>query len=287
MPASGGENSSRGPSSRVPEAPRIEIAALGKPVAVILGRPLEPVAPPRGGHRLPHTRPITAYRPRRLQRGPVRRSIGACLERSHTSLSPNGVPASAHSARSGNCRIRSPRTTISLPASPADVIRWHGAMRRCNNRCLIPGNAATPQAPPAAPRRPPVSRHRLGTAARSEQGNSRVLRTTALDYDLPASLIATHPVRPRDSARLMVVNGQDPAQAAQHRIVRDLPSLLRPGDLLVLNSSRVLPARIRGIRADTAGSWTACTSGPPRMPAAQFPAGACCSRRAGPRPGSS
>jgi S-adenosylmethionine:tRNA ribosyltransferase-isomerase len=67
--------------------------------------------------------------------------------------------------------------------------------------------------------------------------------TAALDYDLPASAIAQTPVEPRDAARLLVDAG--PGAAPQHRHVRDLPSLLRPGDVVVINTTRVLPARLR------------------------------------------
>jgi S-adenosylmethionine:tRNA ribosyltransferase-isomerase len=79
-----------------------------------------------------------------------------------------------------------------------------------------------------------------------------VLRTSDLDYDLPPEGIATHPVSPRDSARLMVVDRRDPSRMG-HRIVRDLPGLLRAGDLLVFNTTRVLPARFRGVREGTGG----------------------------------
>ncbi|HUB70444.1 MAG TPA: tRNA preQ1(34) S-adenosylmethionine ribosyltransferase-isomerase QueA [Acidimicrobiales bacterium] len=60
------------------------------------------------------------------------------------------------------------------------------------------------------------------------------------DYHLPAGAIAQQPAEPRDSARLLVGLGQVPA----HLRVSDLPSLLGPGDLLVLNTSRVVPARL-------------------------------------------
>jgi len=79
---------------------------------------------------------------------------------------------------------------------------------------------------------------------------SRMLRTDELDYDLPEGSIATRPASPRDSARLMVVPG--PGQP-EHARVHDLPGFLRPGDLLVFNRSRVLPARFEGVRADTGG----------------------------------
>ena len=73
-------------------------------------------------------------------------------------------------------------------------------------------------------------------------------RTLAdFDFDLPAENIALHPARPRDSARLLVVQpGQ--AQPISDRIVSDLPSLLRPGDALVFNDTRVIPARLWGQR---------------------------------------
>jgi S-adenosylmethionine:tRNA ribosyltransferase-isomerase len=79
-----------------------------------------------------------------------------------------------------------------------------------------------------------------------------VLRTADLEYDLPPELIATTPVDPRDSARLLVVRkaGSGPIE---HRSVRDLPELLGPGDRLIFNTSRVLPARFRGLREGTGG----------------------------------
>jgi S-adenosylmethionine:tRNA ribosyltransferase-isomerase len=68
----------------------------------------------------------------------------------------------------------------------------------------------------------------------------------AYDFHLPPDRIAQHPARPRDSARLLQV-----AQGALHdRKVRDLPSLLRPGDLLVANDTRVIPAQLEGKRGN-------------------------------------
>jgi S-adenosylmethionine:tRNA ribosyltransferase-isomerase len=67
--------------------------------------------------------------------------------------------------------------------------------------------------------------------------------SAALDYDLPASAIAQTPVEPRDAARLLVDTG--PGSAPEHRHVRDLPSLVGPGDVVVVNTTRVLPARLR------------------------------------------
>ncbi|WP_404787367.1 tRNA preQ1(34) S-adenosylmethionine ribosyltransferase-isomerase QueA [Altericista sp. CCNU0014] len=64
----------------------------------------------------------------------------------------------------------------------------------------------------------------------------------AYDYCLPESLIAQTPMVPRDRSRLLVVGDQ----TAHHCIFRDLPQWLRPGDLLVLNNTRVIPARLLG-----------------------------------------
>lgn len=73
----------------------------------------------------------------------------------------------------------------------------------------------------------------------------------AFDYPLPAAVIAQTPVEPRDAARLLVDRG--PRSTPDHRGVRDLPSLLDPGDVLVVNETRVLPARIRATK-DTGGA---------------------------------
>lgn len=79
-----------------------------------------------------------------------------------------------------------------------------------------------------------------------------MLRTADLEYDLPEAFIATRPVEPRDSARLMAVHRGN-RDRLEHRHVRDLPEILRAGDLLVVNRSRVLPARFIGSRVDTGG----------------------------------
>jgi S-adenosylmethionine:tRNA ribosyltransferase-isomerase len=70
------------------------------------------------------------------------------------------------------------------------------------------------------------------------------MRTADFDYALPEDLIAQEPMEPRDSARLLVVRRDESSFAHQH--VHELPTLLEPGDLLVANRSRVLPARIVG-----------------------------------------
>lgn len=79
-----------------------------------------------------------------------------------------------------------------------------------------------------------------------------MLPTTSLDYDLPPDRIATHPAEPRDAARLLVIR-RDRPDRVEHATVRDLPDLLAAGDRLVCNTTRVLPARFRGVREDTGG----------------------------------
>lgn len=71
------------------------------------------------------------------------------------------------------------------------------------------------------------------------------MRVDLFDFELPEALIALRPARPRDSARLLHV----PAQGAfEDRGVRDAPTLFRRGDLLVFNDTRVIPARLAGVR---------------------------------------
>src|SRR5262245_50271780 len=77
--------------------------------------------------------------------------------------------------------------------------------------------------------------------------------TEHYDYPLPRELIAEQPLAQRTDARLLVVNREQ--QSLEHRHVRDLPELLRPSDCLVINDTRVVPARIVGHRAQTGGRW--------------------------------
>ncbi|MFN6570229.1 tRNA preQ1(34) S-adenosylmethionine ribosyltransferase-isomerase QueA [Dendronalium sp. ChiSLP03b] len=72
--------------------------------------------------------------------------------------------------------------------------------------------------------------------------------SSGYDYELPSELIAQNPAFPRDSSRLLVVNSRatDNETAPLHQIFRDLPELLHPGDLLVMNNTRVIPARLYG-----------------------------------------
>jgi S-adenosylmethionine:tRNA ribosyltransferase-isomerase len=67
--------------------------------------------------------------------------------------------------------------------------------------------------------------------------------TDAFDYPLPPEAIAQVPLEPRDSARLLIDAG--PAQPPRHGHIRDLPQLVGPGDVVVVNTTRVLPARLR------------------------------------------
>jgi S-adenosylmethionine:tRNA ribosyltransferase-isomerase len=79
------------------------------------------------------------------------------------------------------------------------------------------------------------------------------MRADQFDYELPAHLIAQDPCPERDQSRLMVVRRAD-ATIAQH-VFADLPDLLAAGDLLILNDTRVIPARLIGRRARTGGKW--------------------------------
>ncbi len=77
------------------------------------------------------------------------------------------------------------------------------------------------------------------------------LLASDFDFDLPEELIAQTPIEPRDASRLLQLDRR--TGAIDHRMIRDLPDLLRPGDLLVANNSRVLPARLHGVRGQTGG----------------------------------
>ncbi|XBQ15151.1 MAG: tRNA preQ1(34) S-adenosylmethionine ribosyltransferase-isomerase QueA [Oceanicaulis sp.] len=70
------------------------------------------------------------------------------------------------------------------------------------------------------------------------------MKLSDFDFDLPEELIALRPARPRDSARLLHVNGV----RIEDRGVLDLPDLLQPGDLMVFNDTRVIPAALKGVR---------------------------------------
>ncbi|HJS81135.1 MAG TPA: tRNA preQ1(34) S-adenosylmethionine ribosyltransferase-isomerase QueA [Vitreimonas sp.] len=71
------------------------------------------------------------------------------------------------------------------------------------------------------------------------------MRVDLFDFDLPEDLIALRPARPRDSARLLHMRANG---VFEDRVVRDAPELFRPGDMLVFNDTRVIPARLSGVR---------------------------------------
>jgi S-adenosylmethionine:tRNA ribosyltransferase-isomerase len=73
------------------------------------------------------------------------------------------------------------------------------------------------------------------------------------DYILPRELIAQHPLPTRSDARLMVIDREK--QSIEHRYIRDLPEFLGAGDILVLNDTKVIPARLVGYRQSTGGRW--------------------------------
>ncbi len=77
------------------------------------------------------------------------------------------------------------------------------------------------------------------------------MRTEDFDYDLPPDRIAQRPAEPRDASRLMVLDRA--TGRIEHRIFRDLPRLLRPADVLVINETRVLPARLRARKVPGGG----------------------------------
>ena len=78
------------------------------------------------------------------------------------------------------------------------------------------------------------------------------MKTTDFDYELPQERIAQTPVEPRDSSRLLVYHRDSGLR--EHRIFRDLPQYLRRGDLLVINRTKVIPARIFGKKDGTGGT---------------------------------
>jgi S-adenosylmethionine:tRNA ribosyltransferase-isomerase len=82
------------------------------------------------------------------------------------------------------------------------------------------------------------------------------MKLSDFDFDLPEGLIATRPVRPRPAARLLVVEAEGEGEALRDLHVRDLPDLLGPGDRLVLNDTRVIPARLAGTRERMTGHGT-------------------------------
>jgi S-adenosylmethionine:tRNA ribosyltransferase-isomerase len=123
---------------------------------------------------------------------------------------------------------------------PPDLYLPRTAGRASSGGRLAPSPGSTPQ--PAKPER------------QSCRSSSIIpgVDTASFDFELPPELIAQHPAPERTSARLLVLDrGRD---SLVHRTVRDLPEFLRPGDLLVLNETRVFPARLLGHRVPSGGA---------------------------------
>ncbi len=72
------------------------------------------------------------------------------------------------------------------------------------------------------------------------------MKVSLFNYDLPKDFVAQVPVEPRDASRLMVIHRE--SGAIDHRIFRDLPEYARPGDVIVINDTRVIAARVYGLR---------------------------------------
>src|SRR4030042_335815 len=79
----------------------------------------------------------------------------------------------------------------------------------------------------------------------------RPMKTSDFDYALPTGLIAQTPIEPRDHSRLLVLNRQD--GSIVHKHFYDIVEYLLPGDVMVFNNSRVIPARLKGKRAGSGG----------------------------------
>lgn len=82
--------------------------------------------------------------------------------------------------------------------------------------------------------------------------DSSIIRISDFDYNLPPERIAQTPIEPRDASRLLVIKRE--SGTWEHRHFRDIGAYLRPGDLLIANHSRVIPARLLGRRAKTGGA---------------------------------
>lgn len=79
------------------------------------------------------------------------------------------------------------------------------------------------------------------------------MEETWIDYDLPPELIAQEPPQNRVDARLMLIDRG--RESIEHYHIRDLPELLKAGDRLVFNDTKVIPAQLRGVRIETGGRW--------------------------------
>lgn len=100
---------------------------------------------------------------------------------------------------------------------------------------------------------------RTPVRARPCLGSVSAMRTEELDYELDPSLIATTPADPRDAARMLVVHRE--SDLFEHRYVRELPEFLAPGDSIVLNTTRVMPARVVFHREGTGAAFEGLLTG--------------------------
>ena len=91
---------------------------------------------------------------------------------------------------------------------------------------------------------------RLGTV---DGISVRMSELAKYDYELPEELVSQFPMARRSDARLLVVDRE--RNSCDHRHIRDLPGILRSGDCLVLNDTKVVPARLVGVRTNTGGRW--------------------------------
>ena len=80
-----------------------------------------------------------------------------------------------------------------------------------------------------------------------------MLKTSDFDYYLPKELIAQHPLERRDSSRLAIFH-KDTGEI-EHKHFSDITSYLRAGDVLVINETRVIPARLLGVRITSSVPW--------------------------------
>src|SRR5690606_19880619 len=144
------------------------------------------------------------------------------------------------------------RRTISLisppsPTSPENCTRpfQRGEPRRVSGRARESKRNRPDQALTARGSRP-LTRARYNARMSADL-------ISHYDYELPAELIASQPLPDRDASRLLTLDRRTGEVA--HRTFRDFPNLLQPGDLLVLNQTRVVPAKLVGERTATGGRW--------------------------------
>jgi S-adenosylmethionine:tRNA ribosyltransferase-isomerase len=95
------------------------------------------------------------------------------------------------------------------------------------------------------------TRENLAKVPEPSQGWLVDMKTSEFEYNLPKELIAQTPMEPRDASRLLVLHRA--SGVMEHRVFRDIGEYLRPGDLLVANESRVIPARLYGRKAGSGG----------------------------------